>query len=390
MNLLRTIAILFTLSIGIYTSSFAMNTLEPVECTICLEEYTKDTIVLQLDCNQKKHHHMCLDCAKKQITTNEQICNEHHRHTNHLTCPLCRAPFRLHDPRIDRTSYQKIHHVYRPLTSKEQKDLSWVLQRVPLSKRRSPEAIDRACHACQVEHEAELLVRFTCSHAVCLNKALSWAASGSCQVCNEPLRLVDPLRGPDRIKLLYQARRPSREELTILHKLRSMVPLYQEHIPYHQRVPVSNPASLPVLSETYPNLPPTNEDKELNAAYLPAHLSPQDWQVVLQPNGTLALARRARTLPQRPQPSPKKSPSYTSSENNLGRNLLIGIACGFLIGPEFDKKGTRLRRAYPFALGFSAYSIYETSPSERLKAAGIWTIGLLGGIYGYLQRTAKN
>ncbi len=202
---------------------------EESSCSVCFEDYTENTIVIQLDCNQPVNHHVCLKCANEL-------------NDRHQSCPICRALFRVHNPRLG-ADYNKIHHLYRDLTSPEQAQLKRLLDAAPISDRPAPDAVDITCRACNTEHSSEILIRFTCTHAFCLPEALKVALSGTtqCPTCKKQLQLVDPIKTENSyIELMYHDLIAKSSERPFLEKLRSYehIPIYQEHIPADKRIPI--------------------------------------------------------------------------------------------------------------------------------------------------------
>ncbi len=378
---------LLTLAFAVLCASTLLA--EDPSCSVCLDDYTHNTIVIQLDCNEPVNHHVCLKCANQL-------------NDRHQSCPVCRAPFRVHNPRLG-AGYSKIHHLYRDLTSSEQAQLKKLLDNAPISDRPAPDAIDITCRACNTEHDSEILIRFTCTHAFCLPEALKLAQSSTtqCPTCNNQLRLVDPLKTENgHIELVYQNRIATSLERPSLEKLRSYrhLPVYQDHIPVGKRIPVvkaqeerpsrpapniPRPEELPEVAKLFPDVPLTAENIRLTNTYLPAHLSPTIWQVVVMPDGTYAQARRARELPQWP-PYNKTQPSLVET---LGRHATAGLLLGLLAGPEFDKGSSLQRRIlYIPALAYSLFGLYDCyskDPNQALVNTGKWGAGLVAGIVGY-------
>ncbi len=360
------------------------------ECFFCLDEYNQNSIIVQLDCDQPVNHHACLECANQLNDAKKN-------------CSICQAPFKVHDPRIG-NSNKKIHHLYRDLTNNEQKQLKKLLSNAPKSNKPTPDAVDSTCQACNKEHDSEILVRFTCSHALCLPEALKLAQSGKsqCPTCKKKLILVDPIKKEDSlIELMYQNRIAKSSERPSLEKLRSYghIPVYQDHIPIAKRVPIAKakkpshkkkktprPMTLPEVTELYPDAPLTADDIRLTNTYLPAHLSPTIWQVIVMPNGTYARARRARELPKWPS-----QPTKSTSTNLFDRHTLTGFACGFLAGRELGEGNTNNHRLlYIPALLYSGFDLYESHKKDNTQTFANsckWGIGLILGALTSLYRT---
>lgn len=114
--------------ISIELDDFSDEDDDGIGCSICLDSYTEDTIIIQFDCNQKVNHHLCLDCV------------EHFKSGD--PCPICRAPIKLHDPCVSKDSYDRVHHLSRSLTLAEQLRLQNLLNSFPLSDKTAiPEPI---------------------------------------------------------------------------------------------------------------------------------------------------------------------------------------------------------------------------------------------------------
>ena len=365
-----------------------------LECPVCYEVYKQERIAIQLDCNQSVNHHACLECANKL-----------------KECIYCQSttPFKVHDPRIG-NSNKKIHHLYRDLTSNEQMQLKKLLNKAPKSDKPTPDAIDSTCQACNIEHDSEILVRFTCSHALCLPEALKLAQSGKsqCPTCKKKLILVDPIKKENgHIELMYQNRIAKSYERPSLEQLRSYghIPVYQDHISKAKRVPItkakkpshkaprkkkaSRPATLPVVPELYLDIPLTADDIRLTNTYLPARLSPTVWQVVVMPNGTYARARRVRELAK----WPSKATTQAAETNLFNRHTLTGFACGFLAGQELGEGNNNNRRLlYIPALLYSAFDLYESHKKDNTQTFANsckWGIGLILGALASLYKTNK-
>ncbi len=109
------------------------------------------------------------------------------------------------------------------------------------------------------------------------------------------------------------------------------------------------------------------------------------------PDGSYAQARRARELPQWP-PNSYKAKEETTLADMLGKHLMLGLLCGILAGPEFNKEAKTRRKFYIPALLFSAYGLYEsykTDAKQALTDAGKWGIGLIVGLIAYSYRTQQ-
>ena len=396
----KTTVLLTLLLLGTFiTNTFGA---EEPSCSVCLENYTDTTIAIQLDCNQSVNHHTCLGCANEVNDLYKK-------------CPLCRADFKVHNPLIG-SSYKKIHHLYRELSSQEQTQLQKLLASSPTSALTIPNALNTICRGCSTEHDSEVLVRFTCTHAFCLPKALKLAQSGTkeCPICKKQLRLVDPIKNENGyIELMYYDRIALSSEQSQLNTLRSYshIPIYQDHIPTSKRVPISKkekssqpnahqdndnnnsqPEELPEIAELFPNIPLSDEDIRLTNTYLPAHLSKKIWQVLLMPNGTYARARRAQELPQWPPCKNKKRSSLTDL---LGRHVKAGLLCGLLVGPEYKTGNPLMRRLlYIPALAYSGFGLYESynnEPDKTLRNSCKWVAGFAAGLlaYSWKNKTEK-
>ena len=321
---------------------------ESTSCSICYEEYTRDSIVIQLDCDQSVAHHYCLDCISKWAATNNG-------------CPLCRKAIKFYNPCIQRGDFSRIHHRYTPLTRPQQLELKTLLASKPVSHKPMPQTINRYCTVCKddVAHE-NIMISFTCSHGACLTHAVDL---NRCPTCRGSITIVDPLMKDAHQQpiVAYKDSAPEFSEVDALTRLRSAqhINIYQDHIDPAQRLPIfksqeprregkddpapesTRPTSMPIVPGFLPDMPITSDDVQLNEQ-LPTTLDPKIWQVIVDMDGTLKRIKRAHPLTEWPPTSysyaddtPTEHPSSEGSFEKFTLepvNFVTGTISGIMLG----------------------------------------------------------
>jgi len=406
---------------------------EPVACPICFERYSSDNLPIQLDCNPaqsespKVRHHFCLNCIDE---SSRRI----------PTCPVCRALFTVHDPRIN-TNATQLHHRVEPLNESQAEILKKFIARVGTSSKPTPDTCMRQCIECKSEIAHDKLAVQFASAACCLEHALAYAKKEQ-QAKTHSVVCIDPIKknSAGDTSFIYMRRVPTPQELTLIKALRSSpsVEVYQEHILEDCRVPVvketapvkpatkpsqqqpklntpitpisqeyiatltpeeralnlSTTYDLPIAQEPFPLEGTTEEDMRLNR-HLPSHVSPLEWQVVLRHigdyrSGSTVLERARRIHPLKSLPG--EATSAPEIFQGYRGGMLAGVWLGILAGHELpvteklSAKERWARRCLYVPGAFGAYSLLKhanqnlSCTKEQAIGAGI---GFLGGLLLY-------
>ena len=392
------------------------------DCALCCYPLDKDSIIIQLDCEEIVTHNYHLNCANDLMKSNLQ-----------KKCPECRKSFKIHDPRVNRNSYARVHHQHKALNPSEQALLREFLGRVGsrrISRSRTPDTFKRTCVGCKNEVAAgNVVIQFTCGHSACLYDAIKLASrSGGCPQCHQGITIMDPIKkvGTGQTTLIYQHRAPTDSESAQINQLRSCahIGVAQEHIAVNQRVPVvktrtSTPepsksgkgqtrpqipqeildemtdedylhnfghrapkAKLPPAEFEFPDIELTEDDIALNM-HLPADLDPREWQIIVLEDGNLALAKRTKKLSSWDTDGEL---DFQVSELFKGYNgdILAGGLFGLLIGGELgNPKPSMAQRALYLPALYVGYSLLKkANPGRKFKMeqAMRWGAGIGAGV----------
>lgn len=409
------------------------------ECTICCDTFDKDDLIIQLDCNQKITHCYHLSCIKDWVVK-----------FNKTTCPICRSAIKVHDPRSTKNSYSHVHHRQKPLSGNEQAALRAFLTSNKVKLNQKPaDTILRHCSA--VKHSqgcnnkvaaGDIYIQFSCSHGACLDGALALTrgTKNECPTCKKALEIIDPIKRDKRqTTLVYGPHKLTKIELEKINELRTFahIPVKQNHIKQAERIALKKGAatwkapkpkgrkpfpksiidgltpeeytlnmqyeakkknSLPISKEKFPLKYVTQDDIRLNNEYLPRHLDPCKWQIIMQKNGTLARALRMYPLSKWPsengtQAHPKDPKSPFKGKQG---DILAGFLFGYLIGPEFrdlhteeEKKTRDFHRWFYVPAAIGGYGLLKDANPQRTfqpMHAFRWATGIaLGAYINYLQ-----
>jgi hypothetical protein len=401
---------------------------DELSCTICYSPYTHESIIVQQDCYHTDNLHFCLPCSHSLVTTN-----------NAQSCAVCRNPhYKIHDPRVRKDSYTYVHHRQTPLNHQEQEQLRRYLGSVGahrISLKAAPDTIVRQCSSCNHAVEKDkVILELDCGHNLCLRDAAKLANNNKivCPICKAlPSTITDPLEmdAQNKIVLKYLQRAPTKEEATLLQKVRSSASLFQEHIAPERRVPITsktaptkstrekkapnqiaaerekdpmkNRQDLRVVKGTYPLTAQSDEDTKLNKEHLPEHLDPQDWQVIIVPSQSgkeNELARMRRVQEDSKTQKIVNRNSSSEKEEDLDEaqcpeilrgysgDIIAGLCIGLLIGQEYDKPNRFTPKAVWLGYGgaaLAAYSLIQKNNPGRpfkQKYAYRWAAGIAAGI----------
>ncbi len=294
---------------GSHTGLFDDDEDEGTTCVICLDEFTKDSIVIQLDCGNSSdngNHSFHLDCIDRQAGA-----ILHRQSESKKECPICRAKIKPFDPRINKprasasrpqqnsragrnsrngrrgrngrtnpfrrpqtphvssqSSHQGptyIHHRLAPLSQSEQTKLNTLIRKIGnnVSDKTAPDHAIRKCSTCHEDVSTKnVSLLLTCGHRFCLKDAGRLVEQGrkTCPKCNTALKMFDPLKLQGAATtLFYMGRVPTKEETHQINTLRSYehMQLAQNHIPQGQRAPIKKvAASRPAPVDVNPNVIP--------------------------------------------------------------------------------------------------------------------------------------
>lgn len=401
---------------------------EAPACTVCCEDYTENSIIIQYDCNETNNPHFCLSCASKLDK-----------------CPTCRnVNYKIHDPRVSKDSYERVHHRQKPLTASEQQALRAYLTKIGshrISLKATPDTVVRLCATCNQTIEANnVIIELGCGHTFCLQDAVKVIRShkNGCPVCKKgPITILDPIQKNDQNKIVlkYLLRAPTKEETEAIQKIRTCghLVISQEHIPADRRVPVhvapSRPAptkkdtkdtvtptkddtpevpgeftedftpeefklnfghvkndhpDLPILKGAYPLQDLSEDDMRLNKQ-LPNHLDPKEWQVVILEDGSLARIKRAQRLTAYPTTLGGLEQGSELLKGYRG-DILAGLLVGLLVGQDVHKPDRFTPKPSWLLYGATAVGAYallnKANPNRTFKPkhALRWATGIGAGI----------
>lgn len=315
------------------------------QCTICMDEYTKDDIIVQYDCGvtptNGNHGHNHLACAEQLVRRASK-------------CPVCMLPanangkLKIHDPRgPNKAQPTRSLSRNRGRNGRNQ----WLI-------RGGAKAGDA------IKHRSKPLTQ---QEATLLNKLL---ASQNTQVSKKavPQPILGRPKKKKKVKPSYRPDMPQVNSFNISEWPKELLKnMTDEEYELNFGQKRSN---LPIAPGTYSDALGVNkEDVRLNSQHLPPHLNPREWQVIMQPNGNLARMKREKRLSQWPPAGLYTSGNLeqlTELVKGYNGDIMVGALFGLLIGPEFtDTKPPLINRMLYIPAAYGGYKLLESMNPNR-------------------------